>query len=497
MGCFNSKVQPVEEQIIIITKKDPKNVKETENTYEENEKSDKNNVMIDQKDKRRARQEAGDYLRDLDRVDDIETWKKLIEKLNSNKKFAEYVNARPRQSFKNVNELADYLRGGPYNTELEKVWLIYVWITFNIDYDVEGFLSDNYGINDARNVLLRGKCVCAGYTELFKQLCIKLDIECVYITGYSKASGYEIGQKITKADHAWNAFKFSNGKWHFVEATWGAGTVEGSKFSKKFNPYYFATPPHIFNEKHFSESFRLENEEMTLDDFEIAQSNDIQFHLHGLKCTTNRSSAIQTQYNPLVIEYISDQRLEFLTELKDEDNNELKNLVLIQSDFSTKNSFKYCLIIDIPKKLKKYTLSLYGKGLDQNVDLNFSYLTKYKIILTKDELNKNLPKYNLSYKYGLVCSTYKTSAITAQKNPLIIEYYSNQQITFLIDLKDANENEIKNAGFVQSDFSSSHFKYCLALFLPEKMVKYNLSLFGKINDAMRVRFRRLLNTQSF
>src|SRR4029077_3289564 len=42
--------------------------------------------------------------------------------------------------------------------------------------------------------------------------------------------------------HAWNAVKI-DGHWQLVDTTWGAGALLGKEFKKKYNEYYFLTPP--------------------------------------------------------------------------------------------------------------------------------------------------------------------------------------------------------------------------------------------------------------
>lgn len=55
------------------------------------------------------------------------------------------------------------------------------------------------------------------------------------MSGYSKAYGYNLGDKITKTDHEWNLIEVQ-GKWYFMETTWGsghAGKKEGENSKSK------------------------------------------------------------------------------------------------------------------------------------------------------------------------------------------------------------------------------------------------------------------------
>lgn len=207
------------------------------------------------------------------------------------------MKAKPRTKVKTLQEVADYLAKCPYVcNDLEKTWLVFVWIAENIAYDSRSYMSGKYeSISDAQSVLTSGLSVCQGYSELFADLCKRLGVECVSMSGYSKAFGYRIGQKLNKKDHRWNAFRSKEDrKWRYVDSTWAAGhTTWDFKFVKEFDPYYFATPPYVFNERHFSDEFYLESTHKSLEEFEKAPANELYFHMCGLKCLNYHTSEIR------------------------------------------------------------------------------------------------------------------------------------------------------------------------------------------------------------
>jgi transglutaminase/protease-like cytokinesis protein 3 len=151
-----------------------------------------------------------------------------------------------------VSELASIL--SPYaKTEAEKARIIYSWIAHNIPYDVPGFLSGNYSGNYAQispeNVLRQRTTICSGYANLYQALAKAMGLDAVVINGSAKGADYIIGND-SEINHAWNGVKINN-QWYLVDQTWGAGSVNGSTFKKKFNPHYFATPPEQFIYDHF------------------------------------------------------------------------------------------------------------------------------------------------------------------------------------------------------------------------------------------------------
>lgn len=228
--------------------------------------------------------------------DQIEEWKSLIETLTAKKDIEFYVKAKPRGKFKAVKEVGDYLAKCPHvRNDMEKAWLVFLWVTDNIAYDIEGYKSGNYARSDVESVFKSGLSVCQGYAEIFTDLAKRVGLECMAMSGYSKGFGYRIGSKLTKTDHRWNAFRSrDDGIWRYVESTWGAGhATKDFEYVKEFNPYFFATPPDIFNETHFSTEFYLGNTHKNLGEFEKAQNNKLYFHLCGLKCLNYQTSEIR------------------------------------------------------------------------------------------------------------------------------------------------------------------------------------------------------------
>jgi transglutaminase/protease-like cytokinesis protein 3 len=210
-------------------------------------------------------------------------WIGLVTDLNNNDALKRYALAKNRSHFKSVHALADYLSKGPHKNNLEKAWLIYVWITENIAYDGEGRRHRNYGATDAESVLAKGKSVCNGYAELFSQLAARLKIECMKICGYAKGIGYEQGTQLKDQNHAWNMIKCSDFWWQYVDATWGAGYLNSEfQFIKRFQPYYFLTPADILIETHFCPSFPLHKKNITLSEFERLDVKGIQFYVDQL-----------------------------------------------------------------------------------------------------------------------------------------------------------------------------------------------------------------------
>ncbi|HYD22431.1 MAG TPA: transglutaminase domain-containing protein [Flavipsychrobacter sp.] len=127
-------------------------------------------------------------------------------------------------------------------SDRQKANAIYNWITHNIKYDVKALKKTSLEPDKVEKVLKRRKAVCDGYSKLFTALCDEAGLKAVTIDGYAKDWMFDNGDQMYIPRHAWNAV-YVEGKWHLVEATWGAGhlTQEPGWFKKLFggkkNPF--------------------------------------------------------------------------------------------------------------------------------------------------------------------------------------------------------------------------------------------------------------------
>ena len=298
-------------------------------------------------------------------------------------------------------DLITYLSSYNCKSQIEKAWLIYLWVTHNIDYNIEGFRTGKYGANDSTSVLATGLSVCDGYGSLFQELSKGLNLECIKIIGHGKGFGYRIGDKITEPmNHAWNAVNIDN-KWYYIESTWGAGTCSNDyKYKKKFNPYWFMTPPFIFMHNHYSESNQFQQKIISLREYEELGFAEMDYHLYGFKLLSHNSTLITTTKTPLFIEFSTPEDLLVDASLIDESlNKQIENTIVIQRDATT---FNYGLIVTIPDKNKTYKLNLYGKTSKDKRD-EYQFATYFLVTRTRDDSNENIPKYSLGFEYSLKC----------------------------------------------------------------------------------------------
>jgi transglutaminase/protease-like cytokinesis protein 3 len=192
-----------------------------------------------------------------------------------------------------VSELALILKQYA-NSDADKARIIFTWITNNIAYDVPSFLSGQYGSVSPGDVLKERKSVCSGYANLFNALAHEMGLEAVVIEGYSKGLGYRWGEEL-KVNHAWNAVKVGSG-WYLVDATWGAGYVNGNNFVPSFNPHYFATPPQVFVYDHLpvQENWQLLSQIVSKADFINLPSVSPQYFADAIQTVSHPKYLIES-----------------------------------------------------------------------------------------------------------------------------------------------------------------------------------------------------------
>lgn len=207
------------------------------------------------------------------------------------------------------------------------------------------------------------------------------------------------------------------------------------------------------------------------------ENDDMKLFNFGLICLNQKSSEIRTKQNPLIIEYHSYQRIAFLINLKDENENEIKYAGFVQCDYSS-SPFKYCLITLLPKKLTKYSLMLYGKTTNDSSD-SYSFVTKYSVIRKNDEINYNLPKYNIEYTYGIKLKSHYSNLVYADENPLEMEFKVPKTTLVSFYLKRINaDSNLENSLIIYRNQNNTE-KLIVKVAIPDQKETFILNLFAK------------------
>ncbi len=165
----------------------------------------------------------------------------------------------PRETHKPTTEnLIDRISGlartitANSQTDSEKAYAIYRWITSHIKYDNglryseelqrKIYVSEK---NVVENVLDRKMALCGGYAFLFRDLCEIVNIPVEVIHGYTKINGALV-EDYGRPIHTWNAVKL-DGEWHLLDITWAVGFGSGHKP----DDFWYLSHPRDFIYSHY------------------------------------------------------------------------------------------------------------------------------------------------------------------------------------------------------------------------------------------------------
>ncbi len=162
-----------------------------------------------------------------------------------------YAKDVPKKFEKDIENLTKYLIQ-PAKSDIEKARAIWIWITNNITYDVDGYFSGSITTYDAQTAFEKRIGVCSGYASLFKKMADLANFKCEVITGYAKGYSYNPSiNQVPESNHAWISINV-DGLWYLCDPTWGSGYVNYSrKFVRNYEEFYFCTNPSHLIYTHF------------------------------------------------------------------------------------------------------------------------------------------------------------------------------------------------------------------------------------------------------
>jgi hypothetical protein len=152
----------------------------------------------------------------------------------------------PDSLTKTTNDLAKFISDN-FQSDNEKVRAVFIWITSNIQYDVENMFAINFYENREVKIakpLQTRKGICENYAALFNDICNKAGIKSYVIEGYTRQNGFA-----DYIPHAWCAALIDS-SWFMFDPTWGSGYISGGKFYKKINNDYFKATPETLIKSH-------------------------------------------------------------------------------------------------------------------------------------------------------------------------------------------------------------------------------------------------------
>ena len=152
--------------------------------------------------------------------------------------------------------------------EFEKVKMAYDAVALLLDYDVEGFTKHKVDSQQWSDILISRKAVCAGFANLFKQICDLLKIPCEKVHGYARGVYKASPNESTSPNHAWNIVKIQD-HWYFVDCTWGSGALNQNNVQHIYNTDWLFVKNNHFIYTHFpaDSNYQLTQKKVSLEEF--------------------------------------------------------------------------------------------------------------------------------------------------------------------------------------------------------------------------------------
>ncbi len=152
----------------------------------------------------------------------------------------------PDSLTKSTDLIASYITSN-FTTDKDKSRAIYIWVASNIQYDIDNMFAINFYEKKEDKIskpLKTRKGICENYASLFTDICLKSGLKSFVVEGYTKQNGFT-----DYIPHAWSAALIDS-SWFLFDPTWGSGYVNGGKFFKKINNYFFKVNPSTLIKSH-------------------------------------------------------------------------------------------------------------------------------------------------------------------------------------------------------------------------------------------------------
>ena len=305
---------------------------------------------------------------------------------------------------------------------IERAWLIYKWITENIEYDLEGLNAYSYDISEEATIK-RGKSNSSGYAKLYKKLSDNLELTTERIEGFSKGYNFNFDETIENIEesekHDWNAVQIEN-EWFLIDTTWGSGYIKDEKFIKQYNPYYFFTPPQEFVRGHlpFESKWQLlpKSKRVCHQNFMAFAPLKKDFYIFGFNAIEPDFTFFNAKEKGKITLYFEKNK-----EINRDNINIKAQLFLIEDENNNDNNNNN----NNNKEDKEITNSILEIRNDDYYEINY-------IINKKGEYKLKILGNDGRFKeYNELCTLRLTSEkdeIRSKKYPLTTDYYHNSDI---------------------------------------------------------------------
>lgn len=281
----------------------------------------------------------------------------------------------PATAESSVESLAAYLTSDA-KTDIEKARAIFRWITAKVRFDPSALEDAAVQEIDADQVLKTRRTACMGYSELFYILGRAAGLEVERIAGLARGCSTANNSLCNSPpNHEWNAVKI-DGKWMLLDCTWSTGYMEsGTRFVKRYDDFYFCTPPEQFIFDHFpiDPDWQFLPKPISCREYDQLVTLQPEFFKCGLELDTHRQSSINAT-GPIEIDLTAHRDVAMLARLTCG-----KEQVAGSYTFVEKDGDRMKVAVAFPHP-GSYTLRLYARL--GNVGENLKWVADYQVNVT-------------------------------------------------------------------------------------------------------------------
>lgn len=171
----------------------------------------------------------------------------FVHEIVESGEFGGYARRDPQEY---INLVAFHIKTNSKN-DFERVKRAHDFVIDYLDFDLKAFRSHNKKKQDAKTVVIGGRAIGQGYSNLFKAICDAMDIPNESIQGYVRGVQFNPFDKQEYKkhgiNHQWNTVQI-NDSWYLVDVAWDAGGVSKYKqgLSEKLTWYDSYSTEYLF-----------------------------------------------------------------------------------------------------------------------------------------------------------------------------------------------------------------------------------------------------------
>ncbi len=158
---------------------------------------------------------------------------------------------------RNVDSILTKMKSQNITSDYDKLKFFYEWIINNTKY------GSTYDSQEITSVLVNHTSVCAGYSKAFLYLCQKSNIECAYVSGYTKQN----------ESHGWNIVRVGQ-HYYWVDATWGDPVFAGEADDEINYNYFLVDDEELMKNHRIDYSIRFASDYPTTRKFNYPSCTD-------------------------------------------------------------------------------------------------------------------------------------------------------------------------------------------------------------------------------